>query len=66
LYENILICMKEKLVDIKIRKKYRDILKNYSKTHGIKMYRLVENLIEERCGKPNFDGRKLLNSQVEG
>jgi hypothetical protein len=58
--------MKEKLVDIKIRKKYRDILKNYSKTHGIKMYRLVENLIEERCGKPNFKGRKLLNSQLEG
>ena len=58
--------MKEKLVDIKIRKKYRDILKNYSKTHGIKMYRLVENLIEERCGKPNFDGRKLLKSQFEG
>ena len=58
--------MKEKLVDIKIRKKYRDILKSYSKTHGIKMYRLVENLIEERCSKPNFDGRKLLKSQFEG
>ena len=58
--------MKEKLVDIKIRKKYRDILKNYSKTHGIKMYRLVENLIEERCGAPNLSGRKLLKSQLEG
>ena len=58
--------MKEKLVDIKIRKKYRDILKSYSKTHGIKMYRLVENLIEERCGTPNFKGRILLNSQLEG
>ena len=58
--------MKEKLVDIKIRKKYRDILKSYSKTHGIKMYRLVENLIEERCGAPNLGGRKLLKSQLEG
>jgi len=58
--------MKEKLVDIKIRKKYRDILKSYSKTHGIKMYRLVETLIEERCSKPNFKGRQLLNSQFEG
>ena len=65
MYENILICMKEKLVDIKIRKKYRDILKSYSKTHGIKMYRLVENLIEEKCGEPNFNSRKLLNSQLQ-
>ena len=66
MYENILICMKEKLVDIKIRKKYRDILKTYSKTHGIKMYRLVENLIEERCSSPTFQGKQLLKSQLEG
>lgn len=58
--------MKEKLVDIKIRKKYRDILKTYSKTHGIKMYRLVENLIEERCSSPSFQGKQLLKSQLEG
>jgi len=58
--------MKEKLVDIKIRKKYRDILKTYSKTHGIKMYRLVENLIEERCSSPTFQGKQLLKSQLEG
>ena len=43
-----------------------DILKSYSKTHGIKMYRLVENLIEERCSSPTFQGKQLLKSQLEG
>ena len=44
----ILIYM-EKLVDIKIRKEYRDILKVYCKDHGLKMYALVEQLIKKNC-----------------
>ena len=44
----ILIYM-EKLVDIKIRKEYRDILKQYCKDNGLKMYALVEQLIKKTC-----------------
>ena len=44
----ILIYMK-KLVDIKIRKEYRDILKIYCKENGLKMYALVEQLIKKNC-----------------
>ena len=44
----ILIYM-EKLVDIKIRKEYRDILKQYCKDNGLKMYALVEQLIKKNC-----------------
>tara|TARA_R100001377_G_scaffold83703_2_gene65702 strand:+ start:622 stop:777 length:156 start_codon:yes stop_codon:yes gene_type:complete len=43
--------MKEHFVNIKIRKEYRDMIKNYSKDHGYKMYALVEELIEEKCKK---------------
>jgi len=41
--------MKEKLVDIKIRAEYRDMLKIYCKSNGYKMYALVEKLIKEKC-----------------
>ena len=44
----IFIYMK-KLVDIKIRKEYRDILKIYCKDNGLKMYALVEQLIKKNC-----------------
>ena len=44
----IFIYMK-KLVDIKIRKEYRDILKIYCKENGLKMYALVEQLIKKNC-----------------
>ena len=44
----ILIYM-EKLVDVKIRKEYRDILKVYCKDNGLKMYALVEQLIKKNC-----------------
>ena len=44
----ILIYM-EKLVDVKIRKEYRDILKQYCKDNGLKMYALVEQLIKKNC-----------------
>ena len=44
----ILIYM-EKLVDIKIHKEYRDILKQYCKDNGLKMYALVEQLIKKNC-----------------
>ena len=44
----ILIYM-EKLVDIKIHKEYRDILKVYCKDNGLKMYALVEQLIKKNC-----------------
>ena len=39
----------EKLVDIKIHKEYRDILKQYCKDNGLKMYALVEQLIKKNC-----------------
>ena len=44
----ILIYM-EKLVDIKIHKEYRDILKQYCKDNGLKMYAMVEQLIKKNC-----------------
>ena len=44
----ILIYM-EKLVDIKIRPEYRDMLKAYCKENGFKMYAFVENLIKKNC-----------------
>jgi len=43
--------MKEKLVDIKIRREYRDMLKEYCKHNGYKMYVVVEKLIKEKCTK---------------
>ena len=47
----ILIYMEDKFVNIKIRKEFRDMIKEYSKTHGYKMYALIEELIKERCTK---------------
>ena len=41
--------MKDKFVNIKIRKEYRDMIKKYSKNHGYKMYALIEELIKEKC-----------------
>ena len=41
----------EEFVTIKIRKEYRDMLKDYSKNHGYKMYSLLEHLIKEKCTK---------------
>ena len=41
--------MKEQFVNIKIRKQYRDMIKDYSKNHGYKMYALIEELINEKC-----------------
>ena len=43
--------MKEKFVNIKIRKEFRDMIKKYSNTHGYKMYALIEELIKEKCTK---------------
>jgi len=47
----ILIYMKDKFVNIKIRKEFRDMIKEYSKNHGYKMYALIEELIKEKCTK---------------
>ena len=41
----------EEFVTIKIIKEYRDMLKNYSKNHGYKMYSLLEQIIKEKCTK---------------
>jgi len=41
----------DKFVDIKIRVKYRDMLKEHCKDNGYKMYVCVENLIEKNCRK---------------
>ena len=38
-----------KLVDIKIRPEYRDMLKVYCQENGFKMYAFVENLIKKNC-----------------
>ena len=43
--------MKDKFVNIKIRKLYRDMIKEYSKTNGHKMYALIEELIKDKCTK---------------
>jgi hypothetical protein len=43
--------MKDKFVNIKIRKEFRDMIKEYSNTHGYKMYALIEELIKEKCTK---------------
>jgi len=43
--------MNDKFVNIKIRKEYRDMIKEYSKSHGYKMYALIETLIQEKCTK---------------
>jgi len=43
--------MKEEFATIKIRKLYRDMIKEYSKTNGLKMYALIEELIKEKCNK---------------
>ena len=47
----IFIYMKEQFVNIKIRREYRDMIKDYSKNHGYKMYALIEELIKEKCKK---------------
>ena len=47
----ILIYMKDKFVNIKIRKEFRDMIKEYSRNHGYKMYALIEELIKEKCTK---------------
>jgi len=47
----ILIYMEDKFVNIKIRKEFRDMIKEYSKNHGFKMYALIEELIKEKCTK---------------
>ena len=41
--------MKEEFATIKIRKLYRDMIKEYSKNNGYKMYALIEELIKEKC-----------------
>ena len=46
----IVINMKnDKFVNIKIREEYRDMIKEYSKLHGYKMYALIETIIKEKC-----------------
>ena len=47
----ILIYMEDKFVNIKIRKEFRDMIKEYSKIHGYKMYALIEELIKDKCTK---------------
>jgi hypothetical protein len=51
MYFHIYIYMKDKFVNIKIRKEFRDMIKEYSKNHGYKMYALIEELIKEKCTK---------------
>ena len=47
--------MKKKLVDIKIRPEFRDILKEYCEWTGDKMYVVVERLIKKHCQLPKSD-----------
>ena len=39
----------DQLADIKVRTQYRDMLKEHCKENGMKMYKVVENLIEKNC-----------------
>ena len=48
-------------VTIKIRKEYRDMLKDYSKNHGYKMYSLLEQLIKEMKGSGKQNGLGNMN-----
>ena len=41
--------MKDKFVNIKIREEFRDMIKEYSRTNGYKMYALIEELIKQKC-----------------
>ena len=41
--------MEDKFVNIKIRKEFGDMIKEYSRNHGYKMYALIEELIKEKC-----------------
>ena len=41
----------EDFVTIKIRKEFRDLLKEHCKKRGIKMYALLDQLIKEKCTK---------------
>ena len=43
--------MEEQFVNIKIRKQYRDMIKDYSKNHGYKMYAIIEKHITDKCMK---------------
>ena len=51
-----------KFVDIKIRKKYRDILKSYCLESGDKMYIKVERLIMQYCNPK--DTKNILKSEI--
>ncbi|SVB67078.1 uncharacterized protein METZ01_LOCUS219932 [marine metagenome] len=52
-------------VDIKIRPMYRDLLKEYCKANGFKMYAFVEKLIENNCKSYELPKRKLLTSEYD-
>jgi hypothetical protein len=41
--------MEKKIKNLKISVESHDILKKYCDSHGIKMYRFLENLIKEKC-----------------
>jgi len=45
--------MKDQRVDIKIKSEYRDILKEYCKWSGDKMYVVIQRLIKKHCQIPN-------------
>lgn len=48
-------------VDIKMRKEFRDLLKQYCAGSGDKMYVLMEKLIEQHCKAP--DPSRVLKSK---
>ena len=49
-------------VDLKIRKRYKELLKEYCKYNGLKMYALVEQLIEKNCSIHNPNKQNVLRS----
>ena len=52
----------DKFVDLKIRKRYKELLKEYCKYNGLKMYALVEQLIEKNCSIHDPNKRNVLRS----
>jgi|18_taG_2_1085343.scaffolds.fasta_scaffold41036_2 hypothetical protein len=57
-----MITIDDKLVDLKIRRYYRDKLKTYCNLHGHKMYRYVEDLIDQNCKVVDKTKLRLLKS----
>ena len=51
LFSAFILPMEKKIKNLKISVDSHTILKNYCDKRGIKMYKLLENLIKEKCSE---------------